>query len=192
MAKVHVDEYGRTRADEYRRKAEDCRVQAERASGDRKHKWLDLAERWDEAANQVEVSGAAVDAKRIKNLFALEVDRRQEPPMQDIAHPNLNASSPPDKTAPPMRKRRSGMIACGVSALALGLVGGVSLHRTVTVISLRQGCSRPGAGYSRAFRPPKRRSPACSSASPAGQCRSSKRAMLQPGSRAVKLWWSVP
>jgi hypothetical protein len=123
MAKVHVDDY--------RRKAENCRVKAERASGDRKAKWIDLAERWDEAADRVEVNAAAVDAKRDKNLFALEVDRRQEPPMQDITHPNLDALSPPDRTAPPMRKRRAGMIASSVSALALGLVGGVSLHRTV-------------------------------------------------------------
>jgi hypothetical protein len=62
MAKVDVDEY--------RRKAENCRVQAARASGDRKAKWFDLAERWDEAADRVEVSAAAVDAKRDKNLFA--------------------------------------------------------------------------------------------------------------------------
>src|SRR3954470_882195 len=84
MAKVHVDDY---------RRAENCRVKAERASGDRKAKWIDLAERWDEAADRVGVSAAAVDAKRDKNLFALEVDRRQEPPMQDITHPNLDASS---------------------------------------------------------------------------------------------------
>jgi hypothetical protein len=62
MAKVHVDDY---------RRAENCRVKAERASGDRKAKWIDLAERWDEAADRVEVSAAAVDAKRDKNLFAL-------------------------------------------------------------------------------------------------------------------------
>jgi hypothetical protein len=62
---------------------------------------------------------------------AVAVDRRQEPPMQDIARPNLNASSPPDQRAPPTWKRRSGTIACGVSALALGLAGGFSLHRTV-------------------------------------------------------------
>jgi hypothetical protein len=40
MAEVHADELGRSRADEYRRKAEDCRVQAERDSGDRKGIWL--------------------------------------------------------------------------------------------------------------------------------------------------------
>jgi hypothetical protein len=44
MAKFHAAEYGRTRAEEYRSKAENCRVQAERASGDRKAKWLDLAD----------------------------------------------------------------------------------------------------------------------------------------------------
>jgi len=144
MAKVHVDEY--------RRKAENCRVQAERASsGDRKAKWIDLAERWDEAADRVEVSAAAVDAKRDKNLFALEVDRRQEPPTQDITHPNLDASSPPDRTAPPMRKRRSGMIACGVSALALGLVGGVSLHRTVDRDQSEAGLQQTGSGLQSSF-----------------------------------------
>jgi hypothetical protein len=143
MAEVYVDEY--------RRKAEKCRVQAERASGDRKAKWIDLAERWDEAADRVEVSAAAVDAKRDKNLFALEVDRRQEPPMQDITHPNLDASSPPDRTAPPMRKRRSGMIACGVSALALGLVGGVSLHRTVDRDQSAAGLQQTGSGLQSSF-----------------------------------------
>src|SRR5436190_5195854 len=115
-------------ADEYRRKSEDCRVQAERDSGDRKGRWLDLAHRWDAAADQIEISLAAVDAER--DLCAGGVDRRQEPPMQDIAHPDLNASSPPD-TAPPIRKRRFGLIACGVSALAVGLAGGFSLQRAV-------------------------------------------------------------
>jgi hypothetical protein len=143
MAKVHVDEY--------RKNAENCRVQAERASGDRKAKWIDLAERWDEAADRVEVSAAAVDVKRDKDLFALEVDRHQEPPMQDIIHPNLDASSPPDRTAPPMRKRRSGMIACGVSALALGLVGGVSLHRTVDRDPSEAGLQQTGSGLQSSF-----------------------------------------
>ena len=128
MAQAHAHNMAELGAGEYRGKAQDCRAQAERASGDRRDKWLELAERWEEAANHVEVSGAAVDAKRIKNLFAFEVDRRQEPRMQDIARPNLSALSPPDKTAPPMRKRRSGMIACGVAALALGLAGGFNLH----------------------------------------------------------------
>jgi hypothetical protein len=104
-----------------------------------------------EAADRVEVSAAAVDAKRDKNLFALEVDRRQEPPMQDITHPNLDASSPPDRTAPPMRKRRSGMIACGVSALALGLVGGVSLHRTVDRDQSAAGLQQTGSGLQSSF-----------------------------------------
>lgn len=58
MAKAHAAEYGRTRADEYRGKAENCRVQAERASGDRKARRLDLAERWDEAADQAEAGQA--------------------------------------------------------------------------------------------------------------------------------------
>src|SRR4051794_8677273 len=112
---------GRSRADEYRSKAEGCRVQAERASGDRRRTWLELAERWSAAADQVEVSLAALDAERDQNLFAGGVDGRQESPMQDIAL----------KLNPPMRQRRSGMIACGVSVLALALVGGVILHRTL-------------------------------------------------------------
>ena len=68
MAKAHAAEYGRTRADEYRSKAENCRVQAQRASGDRKAKWLDLAERWDEAADQVGLSQAAVEARHVPDI----------------------------------------------------------------------------------------------------------------------------
>jgi hypothetical protein len=60
MAKFHAAEYGRSRANDYHRKAEACRVHAERASGDWKAKWLDLAERWDEAADQVALDQAAV------------------------------------------------------------------------------------------------------------------------------------
>src|SRR3954447_13117569 len=108
---------GRSRAAKYRMKAEGCRVQAERASGDRRRTWLELAERWSAAADQVEVSLAGVGAEHDQN-------GRQESPMQDIA-PNLK---------PPMRQRRSGMIACGISALGLGLIGGVSLTGASTVI----------------------------------------------------------
>src|SRR4051794_34609220 len=126
----------RSRADEYRTKAEGCRVQAERASGDRRRTWLDLAERWSAAADQVEVSLAGLDAEHDQNLFAGGVDGRQESPMQDIA-PNLN---------PPMRQRRSGILACGVSALALGLLGGVSLHRTLERDQHAAGLRQTGSG----------------------------------------------
>jgi len=146
MAKAHAAEYGRSRADEYRRKAEDYRVRAEQDSGDRKRIWLDLAERWGAAADQVEVSLAAIDGT--KTLFAEGVHRRQESPMQDTAHPTLNASSPPG-AAPPMRRRRSGMIACGLSALALGLVGGVSLHRPGDRDQSAAGLQQTGSGTSR-------------------------------------------
>jgi hypothetical protein len=66
MAKAHAAEYGRSRADEYRRKAEACRVHAKRASGDWKPKCLDLADRWDEAADQVGPTQAAVTRSRVK------------------------------------------------------------------------------------------------------------------------------
>jgi hypothetical protein len=96
---------GRSRADEYRMKAEGCRVQAERASGDQRRTWLDLAERWSAAADQVEVSLAGLESEHVQNLFPGGADGRQEPTMPDIA-PNLK---------PRMRRRRSGVIACGVS-----------------------------------------------------------------------------
>jgi hypothetical protein len=128
MAEALTHDTAEIGAGEYIRKAEDCLVQAERSSGDRKSKWLELAERWKAAATKSEVSGAAVEAKRSKNTFALEVDRRQEPRMQGIASPNLSPLFPPDQTPRPIRKRRSGTIACGIFALALGLAGGVSLH----------------------------------------------------------------
>src|SRR3954454_20476568 len=127
---------GRSRADEYRMKAEGCRVQAERASGDRRRTWLDLAERWSAAADQVEVSLAGLQSEDDENLFAGGVDGRQETPMQDIA-PNFR---------PLIRERRSGMIACGVSALALGLVGGVSLHRTLPRDQPAAGLRQTGSG----------------------------------------------
>jgi hypothetical protein len=107
-----------------------------------------LAKRWGEVADQVEISAAALDAKRDKNLFAVGVNRRQESPMQDLAHPNLDASSPPDRTAPPMRKRRSGMIAGGVSILALGLAGGLSLHRPVHLDQAAAWLQQIGSGTS--------------------------------------------
>src|SRR3954452_3763296 len=68
MAKGHAAEYGRTRADEYRSKAEGYRVQAERASGDGKAKWLDLSERWDQAAGQVALTQAAVEARQARDM----------------------------------------------------------------------------------------------------------------------------
>jgi hypothetical protein len=68
MAKAHAAEYGRSRADEYRRKAEDCRVHAERASGNWKAKWFDLAERWDEAADRLALSQAAVKARHVRDI----------------------------------------------------------------------------------------------------------------------------
>ena len=54
---------GLTPFDEYRSKAENRRVQAERASGDRKAKWLDLAGRWDEAPDHAAFSQAPVEAR---------------------------------------------------------------------------------------------------------------------------------
>ena len=146
MAKVHVDEYGRSRADEYRRKAEDYRVRAEQDSGDRKRIWLDLAERWGSAADQVEVSLAAIDGT--KTLFAEGVHGRQESPMQDTAHPTLNASSPPG-AAPPMRRRRSGMIACGLSAIALGSWAQSAYHRPGDRDQSAAGLQQTGSGTSR-------------------------------------------
>jgi hypothetical protein len=68
MAKFHAAEYGRTRADEYRSKAENCRVQAERASGDRKAKWLDLADGWDEAPDHAAFSQAPVEARHARYI----------------------------------------------------------------------------------------------------------------------------
>jgi hypothetical protein len=68
MAKAHAAEYGRSRADEYRRKAEACRVHAKRASGDWKAKWLDLADRWDEAADQVGPTQAAANARQARHM----------------------------------------------------------------------------------------------------------------------------
>jgi hypothetical protein len=131
-----ADKNGRSRADEYRTKAEDCRVQAEQASGDQKRTWLDLAERWSAAADQVEVSLAGLQSEHVQNLFAGGVDGRQEPLMPEIA-PNLN---------PLMRRRRYGVIACGVSALALGLVGAVSLHRTLHRDQPAAGARQTGSG----------------------------------------------
>src|SRR5438309_855780 len=100
-----VSKNGRSRADEYRMKAEDCRVQAERASGDGRRTWLDLAERWSAAADQVAVSLPGLESEHVQNLFAGGVDGRQESTTPEIS-PNLK---------PLMRRRRSGVIACGVS-----------------------------------------------------------------------------
>ena len=127
---------GRSCAHEYRTKAEGCRVQAERASGDQRQTWLDLAERWSAAANQVEVSLAGPESEHVQNLFAGGDEGRQEPPMPDIA-PNLK---------PVMRRRRSGVIACGVSALALAFVGGVSLQRILHRDEPAAGARQTGSG----------------------------------------------
>jgi hypothetical protein len=111
-------------------------VEAGRASGDRRRTWLDLAERWSAAADQVEVSLAGVESEHVQNPFAGSVEGRQEPAMPDIA-PNLK---------PLMRRRRYGVIACGVSALALGLVGGVSLNRTLHRDQPAAGPRQTGSG----------------------------------------------
>src|SRR4051794_4115277 len=131
-----ANQNARSRADEYRTKAEGCRVQAERASGDRRRTWLELAERWSAAADQVQVSLAGLDAEHDQDLFAGGVDGRQDSPMQDIA----------PKLKPPMRQRSSGMIACGVSALVLGLIGGVSLHRSLDRDQAAAGLRQTGRG----------------------------------------------
>ena len=76
MAKAHAAEYGRSRADEYRRKAEDCRVHAERASGNWKAKWFDLAERWDEAARTQSSGGEGAARARYPSLIITCGSRR--------------------------------------------------------------------------------------------------------------------
>jgi hypothetical protein len=71
----------------------------------------------------------------------------------------------PPPTTPPIRKRRFGVVAFGfVSALGLGLAGGLNLHRLMDLNQSATWLQQAGNALQSGSRSPTQRSPAGSAA----------------------------